>query len=190
MTQERKRRIILGVTGSTAATKSQSIALALQHRGFEVRVAMSHSAKKIIGPTALTSVIKEQPYIDLWENPGGQGGEVHITWAEWADAMVIAPATASCISSLYLGQFDSPVTLIAAVMSPKNVFLAPAMALEMWNWPSIQRNVSTLREWGVRFLGPTEGQVASGHTGMRLLEPKEIARLLDEQCVLKPSTPS
>jgi phosphopantothenoylcysteine decarboxylase/phosphopantothenate--cysteine ligase len=75
-------------------------------------------------------------------------------------------------------------------MSPKNVFLAPAMALEMWNWPSIQRNVSTLREWGVRFLGPTEGQVASGHTGMRLLEPKEIARLLDEQCVLKPSTPS
>ena len=190
MSQQRKRRIILGVTGSTAATKSQSIALALQHRGFEVRVAMSHSAKQIVGPTALASVIKELPYVDLWVNPGGQGGEVHINWAEWADAMVIAPATASCIASLYLGQFDSPVTLIAGAMSPKNIFLAPAMALEMWSWPSVQRNVSALREWGVRFLGPAEGLVASGHTGMRLLEPKEIATLLDAQCVIKDSTPS
>lgn len=185
MSQERNRRIILGVTGSTAATKSQSVALALQHRGFEVRVAMSHSAKQIIGPTALSSVIKEQPYTDLWVNPGGQGGEVHINWAEWADAMVIAPATASCIAALYLGQFDSPVTLIAGAMSPKQIFLAPAMAQEMWTWPSVQRNVTTLSEWGVQFLGPVQGQVASGHTGMRLLEPKEIAAQIDAFCVRK-----
>lgn len=189
MSQQRKRRVILGVTGSTAATKSQSIALALQHRGFEVRVAMSHSAQKIVGPTALASVIKELPYTDLWINPGGQGGEVHINWAEWADAMVIAPATASCIASLFLGQFDSPVTLIAGAMSPQNIFLAPAMAGEMWTWPSVQRNVSALREWGVRFLGPAEGLVASGNTGMRLLEPKEVAAQLDSLCVIKESSP-
>ena len=191
MSQQRRRRVLLGVTGSTAATKAQSIALALQHRGFEVRVAMSYSAQKVIGPTALTSVIQEQPYTDLWVNPGGQGGEVHIKWAEWADAMVIAPATASCIASLYLGQFDSPVTLIAGALSPQRLFLAPAMAEEMWNWPSVQRNVGILREWGVRFLGPVSGPVASGHIGMRLLEPKEIATQLDSLCVVRdPSSPS
>jgi len=190
MSQQRKRRVILGITGSTAATKSQSIALALQHRGFEVRVAMSHSAQKIVGQTALSSVIQDQPYTDLWVNPGGQGGEVHIRWAEWADAMVVAPATASCIASLYLGQFDSPVTLIAGALSPSRLFLAPAMAQEMWLWPSVQRNVRELGSWGVRFLGPVTGRVASGHTGMRLLEPREIAEQLDALCVIPDSSSS
>ncbi len=185
MSENRKRRIILGVTGSTAATKSQSIALALQHQGFEVRVAMSHSAKQIIGPTALSSVIQDQPYVDLWSNPGGVGGEIHIAWAEWADAMVVAPATASCIASLYLGQFDSPVTLIAGAMSPTKLFLAPAMALEMWSWPSVQRNVRELKDWGVRFLGPVSGTVASGHVGMRLLEPRQIAEQIGELCTIQ-----
>lgn len=178
MSLTRNRRIILGVTGSTAATKSQSIALALKHQGFDVRVAMTYSSQKVVGATALSSVIADQPYTELWTNPGGVGGEVHIAWAEWADAMVVAPATAYCISSLYLGLFDSPVTLIAGAMSPKKLFLAPAMALEMWSWPSMQRNVRELMDWGVRFLGPVTGKVASGHTGMRLLEPQDIATQL------------
>jgi phosphopantothenoylcysteine decarboxylase / phosphopantothenate---cysteine ligase len=182
-----KRNIILGISGSTAATKSQSIALALRHVGFNVRVAMTHSSQRIVGLTALQSVIEEAPYCDLWTNPGGVGGEVHIQWADWADAMVVAPATASCIASLYLGQFDSPVTLIAGAMDPKKIFLAPAMASEMWNWPSVQRNVAELSKWGVRFLGPIEGQVASGHSGMRLMEPRDIAQALDVQCLKDPS---
>lgn len=182
---QRRRRLLLGVTGSTAATKSQSIALALQHVGFDVRVAMTASAQRIIGATALSSVIAEQPYTDLWINPGGVGGEIHIQWTDWADAMVIAPATASCIAALYLGQFDSPVTLLAGVMDPKRIFLAPAMAAEMWNWPSVQRNVTALRSWGVKFLGPIEGPVASGHIGMRLMEPRAIAEALAAEFQLK-----
>ncbi len=151
---------------------------------------MSHSAQKIIGPTALSSVVPDQPYTDLWVQPGGFGGEVHISWSDWADAVLIAPATASCIASLYLGQFDSPVTLVAGAMDPKRVFFAPAMAEEMWSWPSVQRNVAALKEWGVTFLGPVAGPVASGHQGMRLLEPRSIAEMMTRLCTLKSANAS
>ena len=139
---------------------------------------MSYSATKVIGEAALRAVIKELPYIKMWEPLGSSAGETHIEWAQWADAMLIAPCTASCISSLHNGSYDSTVTLVAANIESKNWYLAPAMSQEMWEQPAVKRNVSILKKWGANFLGPVQGKVASGDTGQRLMEPRDIATKL------------
>ena len=177
---DRPRRIVLGVTGSVAAAKAQSIALALQHCGFEVRACLSPAAKRIIGLTSLEAVLKHPVYADLWL-PAGGFGETHIEWGEWADAMLIAPASASCIGSLWAGTFDTPVTLVAGTIPLDRLFLAPAMAQALWERPPVRRNVAELEQWGVRFLGPVEGRVASGGLGQRLMRPREIAERVSGQ---------
>ena len=177
--ETRKARIVLGVTGSTAASKAQSIALALQRCGFEVRVAMTASAKKFVTPMLLASVVKDPVYGDLWSDE--QGGERHIEWAAWADAMVIAPATASVIASLWQGTFDSPVTLVAGNIKPEKVFIAPAVSKEMWEHPAVARNVEALKGFGYQFIGPLLGPVASGAIGMRLIEPRDVAIAISEK---------
>ena len=179
MNDPRKRRIVLGVTGSISAAKAQSIALALQHRDFEVRLAMTYSATKVIGEAALRAVVHTAPFVDMWAARGDEGGETHIEWAAWADAMLIAPATASCIHDLWAGAFNSSVTLVAGTLPFTRIFFAPAMAKEMWDQPSVQRNVRELTNWGATFLGPVLGTVASGRQGMRLKEPRDLAEELD-----------
>jgi len=173
--------IVLGICGSIAATKSQKIALALQHRKFQVKVAMTYSAQKVIGEAAIRAVTPEKVFTQMWESPNSRGGETHIEWAQWADAMVIAPATASCIASLCMGVYDNTVTLVAGNLPCNKLFIAPAMSMEMWTQPAVYRNVEQLKEWGARFLGPVEGKVASGDTGQRLMEARDIATKLDEQ---------
>ncbi len=174
MSDKAPLRVLLGVTGSTAATKAQSVASGLRATGCEVRAAMSPSATKFISPLAIASVLDTPVYTDMW-NPA-QVGEIHIEWAKWADVMVIAPATASVLASLWLGTYDSPVTLLAASIKPERLFVAPGMAQEMWDQPAVKRNVAELKSWGVRFLGPVIGRVASGGEGQRLMEPRDIVR--------------
>lgn len=171
---KKQPRIVLGITGSIAATKAQSIALALMHQGFEVRACLSHSALKVIGLPAIASVLGSRPYANMWDFPDGSG-EPHIELANWADAMLIAPATASCIGSLANGLFDNVVTLVAGNLPFSKIYFAPAMSSEMWNHPAVEKNVKTLKGWGAKFLGPVEGRVASGLIGQRLLEPRELA---------------
>lgn len=177
-----QRKIILGVTGSISAAKAQSIVLALGHRGFEVRAAMTYSAGKVIGEASLRAVVRSAPYCDMWA-PRPEGGETHIEWSRWADALLIAPATASCLHDLWAGAYNNTVTLIAGCMAPERIFIAPAMALEMWEQPAVRRNFKELTSWGMTFLGPVPGTVASGHQGMRLMEPRDLAAELDRCCI-------
>lgn len=172
---DRQHRLILGVTGSVAAFKAPSIARALRHVGCEVRAAMTFSATQVVGEAALRAVLPERPYLQMWSHPGPAGGEVHIEWAEWAEGILIAPATASCLADLRSGRYDNCVTLLAANIPTNRWFIAPAMSNNMWVQPAVMENVKKLRSWGVTFLGPELGNVASGADGQRLMEPRKLA---------------
>ena len=184
MSASPRRKIVLGITGSISAVKAQSVALALQHRSFDVRIALTYSAAKVVGEAALRAVVPTVPFCDMWA-PRAEGGETHIEWAEWADAMLIAPATASTIHDLWAGTYNSTVTLIAGCLPLDRVYFAPAMAKEMWEQPAVRRNVKELTGWGATFLGPVLGQVASGNTGMRLMEPRDLAAEIDKLCTAR-----
>ena len=169
------KRIIIALTGSVACVKGLSICLALKHLGFSVRVAMTRSATKFVAPLTLSAVSTERTYDDMWLMQEASAGEVHIEWASWAQAIVIAPCTASCLSDLSHGTYNNPVTLLASNMKCDKWFIAPAMAQNMWEQPAVVENVARLKSWGATLLGPKEGNVASGGTGQRMLEPHEIA---------------
>jgi phosphopantothenoylcysteine decarboxylase/phosphopantothenate--cysteine ligase len=183
-----KRHIILGVTGSIAATKSQSVCLALQHCGFEVRTAMTHSAQRVIQPAALSAVADTAPFFDMWAQQNVSGGEIHIAWAAWADGILIAPASASCIAALAHGFYDNCVSLLAANLPPDKWFIAPAMSEAMWQQPAVRQNVATLQGWGAHILGPRTGKVASGASGRRMLEPKELAQAVAQAFAAEPTS--
>ena len=185
---DRPFRILLGVCGSISAGKSQQLLITLRRKfSCDVRVAMTRSAQKFVGEMSLRGILTEAPYLDLWAPPQG-GGETHVEWGKWADALLVAPATASVISRLWSGLYDDPVTLLASMVPEDRWFLAPGMAQEMWEHRAIQRNVLELKTWGARFLGPVLGPVASGQTGMRLMEPRDIAAaLMKELEVIGPS---
>lgn len=172
-------RVVLGVTGSISAVKTQSLLISLLRKhGVDVRVAMTRSAQRFIGEAALRGVLECAPYLDLWSAPEHRGGETHVEWGLWADAVLVAPATASVLARLVAGQYDDPVTLVASMIEERRWCFAPGMAGEMWAKKATERNVQTLREWGASFFGPVVGSVASGRSGMRLMETEEIASAL------------
>lgn len=173
------KKVIVGLTGSVASVKGLSLCLALRHCGFQVRVAMTRSASKFVTPLTLSAVSTERAYTDLWEMQDAQAGEVHMEWASWAEAIVIAPCTASCLADLSHGLYNNPVTLLASNMKCNRWFIAPAMSQNMWEQPAVIENVSRIKSWGATFLGPKGGSVASGGQGQRMLEPNEIATYLN-----------
>jgi phosphopantothenoylcysteine decarboxylase/phosphopantothenate--cysteine ligase len=176
----RSKNIVLGITGSIAATKALSTARALRDHGFAVRVAMTHSARQVITPQAMRAVSETSPYVDMWWPDDEDGGERHVELAAWAQAILIAPSTASCIGSLANGLYDNCVTLVAGNVEPKRWLLAPAMAEEMWRQAAVQENVRRLTQWGATFIGPVLGPVVSGAAGQRMTEPDDIARQVNQ----------
>lgn len=173
------KNVILGVTGSIAAVKSASIAMRLRDAGFTVRVAMTHSARQIVTPQVLRAVSDSPPFYDMWWPDDEEGNERHVSLARWAHAIVIAPATSSCIASLSHGLYDNCVTLVAANIPSARWIVAPAMAQEMWDQKAVSENVRRIVEWGATLIGPVAGQVASGVPGQRMAEPDEIARAVE-----------
>jgi len=167
------RRIVLGVTGSIAAYRAPDIIRRLQEDGCAVRVVMTHSARQVVG-VATCEVISQHPCMgEFWSSSvssgSEQGGEhsaeiEHISWGDWADAIVIAPATADCIAKIRLGIADTP--LLATVLAARcPLIIAPAMNCNMWTSAPIREHVEALRARGVIFVGPEEGSLACGWQG-------------------------
>jgi phosphopantothenoylcysteine decarboxylase/phosphopantothenate--cysteine ligase len=172
----RGRYIVLGVTGSISCYKAVEVASRLVQAGATVDVAMTQHAAEFVRPLTFRSLTARAPYLDMWQ-PYGDVGEAHVELARRADAMLIAPATASTLARLAHGLADDQVALTAlATAAP--LLVAPAMDAQMWANPATQANVETLKARGVQFIGPVEGRLASGRTGLgRLVEPE---RLVDE----------
>lgn len=170
------RRVVLGVTGGVAAYKSAYLARRLIERGATVRVVMTEAALQFVGKATFGAITGTEPVTNFF---GEQDVSPHTTLGQWAEVIVIAPATASTMSKLAVG--DSSNALIATVLaSLAPVVVAPAMHTEMWEHPATRRNVETLRGYGYTIVGPEPGVLAGGDIGIgRMAEPETIADVLE-----------
>jgi phosphopantothenoylcysteine decarboxylase/phosphopantothenate--cysteine ligase len=165
------RRVLLCVTGGVAAYKSAYLARRLVDAGAVVRVEMTESAVEFVGPQTFAAITGEAPFTGLF---GADLVSPHTELARWADLVVIAPATAATIGRIAHGISDDLVSAtVLATTHP--VLLAPAMHTEMWEHPATARNLATLREFGYHIVGPEEGALAGGDSGIgRVAEPEDI----------------
>ena len=165
-------RIVLGVSGSIAAYKACELVRGFVKAGAEVRVVLTASAAKFVSPLTLATLSKGPVVEDLFDPKHWE--MAHLSLADWADKIVVAPATADTMSRLARGAASGPVD--AVVLSAQvPVFFAPAMDSEMWEHPATQANIKILGSYGYSQLGPVEGELASGRVGMgRLMEPADI----------------
>lgn len=171
------RHIVLGVTGGIAAYKAAYLARRLIERGADVRVVMTPSATEFIGPATFAAITGTHPLIDLFED---EDVSPHTSLARWADAIVIAPATASSIARIAHG--ESSNALVATVMAATApVVIAPAMHTEMWEHPATVANMEVLIDFGYRIVQPDVGGLAGGDEGVgRLADPDSIMDALDD----------
>ena len=173
------KRILVGVTGSIAAYKAGELVRGLRAAGAEVRVAMTRGAAEFVTPLTFQA-LSGHPVHEHLLDPRAEAGMGHIELARWADAILVAPASADFIARLVQGRADD---LLAALCLASHVplVLAPAMNTGMWTDPATQDNVRTLRTRGVLLFGPDEGEQACGETGPgRMLEPDALVAQLGE----------
>jgi len=155
-------RIALLVSGGIAAYKVVDLASALTQAGSEVRVAMTPSAMRFVGPPTFQGVTGRPVVTGLW--PADGVAEPHVFLGDWAQVILVAPATANVIGRIASGRSDDIVTAtLLAARSP--VVIAPAMNDAMWAKPAVQENMTTLRRRGVTVVEPETGHLASGHEG-------------------------
>lgn len=169
--KEGMSRIVLGITGSIAAYKAADLASQLTKAGHEVTCVLSKGALEFVTPLTLATLSRRPVVTDLFaEKEGWQPG--HIQLADDADLLLIAPATANVLASLAHGFANDALTAIAlATRAP--ILIAPAMNGKMWLHPATQRNVETLKGWGVQWVEPAEGLLACGYEGVGRLAPVE-----------------
>jgi phosphopantothenoylcysteine decarboxylase/phosphopantothenate--cysteine ligase len=166
--------IVLGITGGIAAYKAPDLVRRLKERGAEVQIVMTASAAEFVTDTALQAVSGRPVRANLWDKEAERAMS-HIELARWADAILIAPATAEIMARIVSGGApDLLTTICLATEAP--LAIAPAMNHVMWNNPATQANRQVLEERGVHILGPATGSQACGETGAgRMLEPAAIA---------------
>ena len=173
------KKIILGITGSIAAYKACYIIRGLIKQGAEVQVVITPAGKEFITPITLSALTSKPVISEFFAQRDGTWNS-HVDLGLWADAMLIAPATASTIGKMANGIADN--MLITTYLSAKApVFIAPAMDLDMYAHPSTQKNLDILRSYGNRIIEPATGELASHLVGKgRMEEPENIIRVLDE----------
>ena len=178
MTNLKGKHIILGISGGIAAYKSAMLLRLFVKAGAEVQVVMTPNGKEFITPVTL-SALSGKPVISEFFTANTGEWHSHVDLGLWADAMVIAPATASTLAKMATGVADN--MLITTYLSAKApVFVAPAMDLDMMAHPTTTRNLATLKADGVHIIEPATGELASHLTGRgRMEEPEKIAEALD-----------
>lgn len=171
------KKILLCVTGGIAVYKAVALTSKLIQAGAEVKVILSNSAAKFVTPLSFQALSRNFVYTDTFEEHNPKV-IAHIDLADWADMVIIAPATANTIGKLANGIADDMVTTtLLATTSP--VWIAPAMNVHMYDHPAVKKNITTLYEMGYRFIEPSEGFLACGYVGKgRLEEPEKIVDIL------------
>ncbi|RIK96203.1 MAG: bifunctional phosphopantothenoylcysteine decarboxylase/phosphopantothenate--cysteine ligase CoaBC [Proteobacteria bacterium] len=174
MAPPRAQRVLIAVTGGIAAYKVPELVRALVRAGHAVRCCATHNAAQFVSPLVLQTLSGESVRTQLFD-PEQEGEIDHIALADWADLVVVAPATADALAKMAHGIADDLVTtLLLATRAP--LLVAPAMNVNMWRHPATQANVATLRARGVAFVGPESGMLACGWEGEgRMAEPAAIA---------------
>lgn len=175
----RGKKIVLGVCGSIAAYKAAILVRLLVKEGAEVQVIMTSSASSFITPLTLSTLSKKPVLVDFIKNEAGEWNN-HVELGLWADALVIAPATANTIAKFSVGLCDN--LLSAVYLSARcPVFFAPAMDLDMYQHASTQENLFRLKKYGNILIDAEYGELASGLTGTgRMAEPENIIQTLKD----------
>lgn len=178
MSSLKGKHIILGVTGGIAAYKSVTLLRLLTKAGAEVQVVMTPAAKEFVAPVTFAS-LSQKPVVSEFFTANTGEWHSHVDLGLWADAMVVAPATASTIGKMANGIADN--MLVTTYLSAKEpVWIAPAMDLDMMRHPSTEANIERLRSFGNHIIEPGSGALASGLSGKgRMAEPEEIVATLE-----------
>jgi len=174
MKQRGQKHVVLGVTGSIAAYKSPDIVRRFSDVGWRVSVIMTEAATKFITPLTLASVCRQPVYRDMFDDQGKAWRIDHVSLAQDADAVLIAPATADIIAKIACGLADDLLTCtVLATRAP--VFIAPAMNEGMYGNAFVKDNIRKLKKAGIHLIGPDKGSMACGSEGEgRLTAPDKI----------------
>ncbi|KAB2923754.1 MAG: bifunctional phosphopantothenoylcysteine decarboxylase/phosphopantothenate--cysteine ligase CoaBC [Bacteroidetes bacterium] len=177
------KHIVLGVTGGISVYKMCTAVRLLKKAGAQVRVLMTRAATEFVTPLTFSTLSQEEVTVSLWPaDPHGSTdrGVKHIDLGLWADAMLVAPATANTIAHLAHGAAEDVITsTVLALRAP--LVIAPAMDVDMWEHPATQANIALLKERGHFIIPPESGELASGLTGAgRLPEPDVIVAYLND----------
>jgi len=172
------KKILLIICGGISAYKSLEIIRLLKKRGATVKTILTKSAKEFVTPLSVASLSQEKVYDDLFsaENESEMN---HISLSRWSDLILVAPATANTISKLSKGSSDDLASTVM-LASDKDIFLAPAMNVRMWEHPSTKENLNKLKKYSYKIIGPEIGDMACGEFGEgKMTEPNEIIRQIE-----------
>ena len=171
------KNILLCVSGGIAVYKAVALVSKLTQAGFDVKVIMTASAQKFVNPLSFQVMSKNDVFVDTFDEKDSKV-IAHIDLADWADLVLVAPATANVIGKMANGLADDVVTTtLLAATAP--VWIAPAMNVHMYDHPAVKRNIMQLHADGYRFIEPSEGYLACGYVGKgRLEEPEKITELV------------
>ncbi|MDR7076341.1 phosphopantothenoylcysteine decarboxylase/phosphopantothenate--cysteine ligase [Neobacillus niacini] len=180
------KKILLCVTGGIAVYKAAALTSKLVQAGAKVKVILSDSAAKFVSPLTFQALSRNEVHTDTFDekNPNVIA---HIDLADWADLILVAPATANTIAKLANGIADNMITttLLAAT---GQVWIAPAMNVHMYDHPAVKKNISILASYGYQFIEPSEGYLACGYVGKgRLEEPEKIVNIIRQHFYKKSS---
>ncbi|MDR0137312.1 bifunctional phosphopantothenoylcysteine decarboxylase/phosphopantothenate--cysteine ligase CoaBC [Metabacillus idriensis] len=172
------KKILLCVSGGIAVYKAAALTSKIIQAGAEIKVIMTRSAREFVNPLTFQALSRNEVYFDTFDekNPAVIS---HIDLADWADLVIVAPATANTIGKLANGMADDMLTTtLLATTAP--VWIAPAMNVHMYDNPAVQKNILTLSQYGHQYIEPSEGYLACGYVGKgRLEEPEKIVSLID-----------
>ena len=170
--------IVLGITGSIGAYKACDLVRLLKDAGYAVSCLLTQRATKFITPVTLQALSERKVHTDLFELDSPQ--IAHTTLADHAKLILVAPATANIIGKYANGIADDLVSCVLLATRAKVLF-APAMNVHMWQHPSVQRNVTTIKRLGARIVGPDVGKLACGYEAIgHLAEPEEILQAVKQ----------
>ena len=157
------KKILLIICGGISAYKSLEVIRLLKKRGAAVKTILTKSAKEFVTPLSVVSLSQEKVYDDLF-NAENETEMDHISLSRWSDLILVAPATANTISKLSVGSSDDLASTVM-LASDKDIFLAPAMNVRMWEHPSTKENLNKLKKYGYKIIGPEIGDMACGEFG-------------------------
>ncbi len=172
------KKILLIICGGISAYKSLELIRSLKKRGAQIKTILTESAKQFVTPLSVTSLSKEKVYDDLFSLENETEMD-HISLSRWSDIILVAPVTANTIAKLSSGSSDDLASTVI-LASNKDIFLAPAMNVRMWEHPSTKENVNKLKKYGFNFIGPEIGDMACGEFGEgKMTEPKQIEKKIE-----------
>ncbi|MCR4811799.1 MAG: bifunctional phosphopantothenoylcysteine decarboxylase/phosphopantothenate--cysteine ligase CoaBC [Bacteroidales bacterium] len=179
-------RVIIGITGGIAAYKAPELVRLFRKVGHEVQCVATSHALEFVTPLTLETLSGRRLYSDLFA-PVNEHSTEHVSLKDWGDIMVVAPATANIIGKMASGIGDDALSTLLLAFSGKPLYVCPAMNTQMMENEAVQRNLETLKSWGIHIIEPTEGELACGAVGKgRMEEPERIFDIVSKDLVRGP----